>query len=378
LLMWLVVLAAAGYRLLRQARDAERFWVPGVAAALAAGAVHNLFDSLLFVPAIAMLTWTLIGIATAPATTTSEALVEPAARARKRSRESSRSLPGPAWALWVGGVLLALVGIQVAGMLQLKEGLDGLGPMTAREKLPTLRIAQLLLPWDIQVARAASRAQASLGLDNLDEAVRQAHRLLRIAPYRMPTYKWIGTLYKAQGRPDLALATYEQGLRHVPNEATLLYALAEAQQELGLRRETMETYRRLVEVEASPVGQVRALSEHIEWRFAKAHLALSSLSAPRDNPDAPFQHRRAAACLLAQRRLLFHGNPAAYLAVEELDADLERSLRADEEKLWQRLAVDFEERGDTRAAELAREQSGKVDETREQLEQIIKEVHENR
>ena len=123
-----------------------------------------------------------------------------------------------------------LVGVQVVGLLLLKEGLDGLGPMTAREKLPTLRTAQLLLPWDIQVARAESRAQASLGLDNLDEAIRQAHRLLRIAPYRMPTYKWIGTLYKAQGRPDLALATYEQGLRHVPNETTLLYALAAVQE----------------------------------------------------------------------------------------------------------------------------------------------------
>lgn len=375
---WLILLAAAAYRLLRQARDAERVWIPGVAAALAASAVHSLFDSLLFVPAIAMLTWVLLGAATSPADAVSETASEPPARSRKKPAETVSPTAGPRWALWAGGVGFALVGVQVVGLLFLQDGQNGLSPMTARDKLATLRTAQLLLPWDIQVARAESRAQANLGLDNLDEAIRQAHRSLRIAPYRMPTYKWIGTLYKAQSRPDLALATYEQGLRHAPNEAALLYAQAEMQQELGLRKDAMQTYRRLVQVEASPVGQVRALNEHIEWRYAKAHLALSSLTPGRDNRDEPFQHRRAAACLLAQRRMLFHGNPVAYLAVEELDADLERSLRADEEKLWQRLATDFAARGDARAAELAREQSVKVDETREHLEQIIKEVHESR
>jgi tetratricopeptide (TPR) repeat protein len=245
--------------------------------------------------------------------------------------------------------------------------------MNAAARLETLPTAEKLLPWDAQLALSKSRAYASMGLDHLEEALREARRALRIAPYRMPTYHRISNYFRAQGRLDSALQQLEQGLKQAPNEPVLLYALAEVQQELGLRREALRTYEKLVKVEASPVGQVRALAEYLEWRFARAHMALAS-SLERIDPEAAFQHRKAAACLLAQRRLIFNGSPAVYLVYDSLDEDLERALRADEERLWKTLVGDYRRQGETHLADLAREQVEQVDTGRERMEQLFNEL----
>lgn len=372
-LLWVLLLLVAFYRLLRAARSPEWYWVPGLGGALVASTLHNLLDSVLFVPAIALLTWALLGMATAGR---EEAAAPDSARADRNRQTAGSTRKVAATVAWVIGVVgLLLSGGQVIGQSLLKEGAAGMTPMNASERLDTLRSAEKFLPWDLQVARAESRAYASMGLDHLDDAIREAHRALRIAPYRMPTYQWIGTLYRAQNRPDLAMEQYKQGLRHAPNEVVLLYAFSEMLQELGQRADALKVYQRLVQVEASPVGQVRALSEIVEWRFARAHQALANVLAKRD-PERAFEHRKAAACLLAQRRQLFLGNPSAYLATEDLDMDRERSLFADEERLWTELADDYRRCGEAHTADLALEQSQKVDADRERLEKIISEVQE--
>ena len=369
-LLWLLLLLVAGFRLLRTAGDPERFWLPGLAAGLVASALHNLLDSVLFVPAIALLTWALLGMATASGEQPERAPV----RAGRERRASSRNAPRTA-AVTLAALGLLLSGGQVMGQLLLQQGQAGLTPMNASERLETLRTAQLFLPWDLQVARAESRAYANMGLDHLDDAVREAHRALRIAPYRMPTYLWIGTLYRAQNRPDLAMEQYKQGLRHAHYEVPLLYAYSEVLHELGQRAQAMKVYERLVQVEASPVGQVRALSEIIEWRFARAHQALANVLARR-NPDQASVHRRAAACLLARRRKLFLNNPVVYLATEEVDVDRERSLQADEEQLWTELAEDYRRRGEPHIADLALKQAQEVDADRERLQKVIADFRE--
>ena len=369
-LLWVLLLLIGFYRLLRTARDPERFWLPGLAAALVANTLHNLLDSVLFVPAIALLTWALLGMAVGGS---AEPVAESTPSRRPRAR-SARTLQQMA-ALAVAGVGLLLSGGQVIGQMLLKTGLAGMTPMNAMDRLDTLKSAEKFLPWDLQVARAESRAYASMGLAHLDEAVREAHRALRIAPYRMPTYQWIGTLYRAQNRPDLAMEQYKQGLRNAHYEVVLLYSYSEMLHELGQRAEAVKVYERLVQVEASPVGQIRALSEVLEWRFARAHQALANVLAKRD-PEAAFKHRRAAACLLAQRRRLFLNNPTIYLAMDELDADRERALQAEEERLWTALADDYRRRGEARTAELALEQVQKVDADREPLEKTIADFRE--
>lgn len=368
-LVWLLLYLVAFYRLLRDGRDAARFWAPGLGGALAAGALHNLLDSLIFVPAIALLFWALLGMASA-----SPAAAEPEPASGRRTARTPARRSGAVGAVVAGVGLLLCLG-QAIGFILLKQGMAGLTSMNATEKLDTLKSAQMFLPWDWQVARAESRAYASMGLDHLDDAVREAHRALRIAPYRMPTYQWIGVLYRAQNRPDLAMEQYKQGLRHAPKDVVLLYAYSEVLQQLGERAEALRVYQQLAEVEASPVGQVRALGEVLDWRFARAHQTLANVLAKRD-PEKAFTHRRGAACLLAQRRRLFLNNPTMYLALEDVDPDRERSLLADEERLWTDLAADFRQRGEARTGELALEQVAKVDTDRERLEQVLTEVRD--
>lgn len=368
-LLWVLLLLVALYRLLRAVRVPEWYWLPGLGSALVATALHNLLDSLLYVPAIAVFTWALLGMAMVPR----EPAAAEVAPARGGSARSSRSVWRTAGVV-AAGLGLLLSGGQILGHSLLQQGLVGMTPMNASERVDILKSAERFLPWDLQVARAESRAYASMGLDHLDDAIREGHRMVRLAPYRMPTYQWIGTLYRAQNRPDLAMETYKQGLRHARYEVVLLYAYSEMLHALGERALALKVYERLVQVEASPVGQVRALSEVLEWRFARAHIALANVQAKRE-PAKTFEHRRAAACLLAQRRTLLLANPVSYLAMEDLDADRERSLQADEERLWNQLAEVYRGRGEARTADLALEMAGKVDADRERLEKIITEVH---
>jgi putative inorganic carbon (HCO3(-)) transporter len=371
-LLWVLLLLVAFYRLLRALRAPEWFWLPGLAGALVASTLHNLLDSVLFVPAVALLIWALLGMATARS---EEPASEPEPARRGAARPARSHGRTVALVAAVLGIMLA--GSQVVGLMLLKQGSAGMTPMNASERLETLRSAEKFLPWDLQVARMESRAYANMGLDHLDDAIREGHRMVRIAPYRMPTYQWIGTLYRAQNRPDLAMETYKQGLRHAHYELMLLYAYSEVLHELGERAQALKVYERLVEVEASPVGQVRALSEVLEWRFARAHIALANVLAKRE-PEQAFEHRRAAACLLAQRRQLYLSNPVVYLAVEDADGDRERSLQADEERLWNELADAYRRRGEAHTADLALEMAGKVDADRERLEKIIAESHDLR
>jgi O-antigen ligase/tetratricopeptide (TPR) repeat protein len=392
LLAWLGLLLAAAAALWRAPRTRHWGWASGVGAALAATATHNLLDSILYVPAAGLLTWVLLGLLLAPGEGAVEASapkasesatsrgVTPTPRAGKRARKSRSRAAGPAQVLhstsgarkrWttavVAGVLLLLTGAHLSGRMLLDVGRDQVR-VNPIEAVSTLSTARLLLPWDHEVARVRSQAFIYAGRQN--DAVDEAMRVVRLAQFRPPGYYQLGALREFQNNLPLAQLTYEQGLTHTPNEPQLLYALALVLERLGESREALETYRRLTEVAASPVGQVHALGEVRDYRFARAHMALA-----RVEPEpAATDHRLAAAALLAERRSLHDANPVAYLGVGEWEPENERDLRTEEQRLWTRLAEDFQARGENRLASLAAEQADTVDRSRTRLEEIIRDV----
>ena len=362
-LAWLALLALALPALWKAPCGAAGWWVPGVAGALAAAAVHNVFDSLLFVPAVGMLTWTLLGLSYGGAP-------QPGPEGAPAARPAT-----PRWAPVLAGVLLVLTASQALGRGLLMEGRDSLRSRPANA-LAALETAQMLLPWDHRVA--VTQIDANTAAGKMDEAEEAARRVVRLTPEWPPGYQRLAVLFRYQGNRFMALEQYRAGLRHAPREANLLYAVARLLDEMRENREALATYRKLVEVADSPSGQVRALGEIRDYRFARARMALARQAEAEGKMDEAFTQWRAAACLLAERRLLHDGNPAAYIAAGDADPTNERDLRAEEERLWQRLSELFRARGETRLAQLSEEQAAAVAASHGRLEEIIEKEYPQR
>jgi tetratricopeptide (TPR) repeat protein len=241
-------------------------------------------------------------------------------------------------------------------------------PSTAGE---TLHTAQFLLPWDHQIADA--RRLNALRTGRWDEATEAARRAIRLAPYRPASFLFMGNIWRTRGGHEYlvqAAQWYHLGLNNVPNDLQLLFAYAGVREEMGDRAEAVTAYRRIADLEDSPVGQVRALNEVLDYRFARARMALAQAEP---DPEAASKHRTRAACLLARRRLLFERGPGGYRAVGDWDPRMpanEEQLRYEERTLWQRLAQEYRERRENRLAELAERQAEESVGSLEHLERI--------
>ncbi|MFN3648433.1 MAG: O-antigen ligase family protein [Armatimonadota bacterium] len=363
-LLWAALLLWAIWRLWRAPRAAEWGWTAGAAAALAASAAHNLLDSLWFVPALGLLAWTVVGMA----------LGLPAAK----PVESSQPAPGAAagrspwhWAgLALAGAGLVACGIQALGWRLYEQG-DAEKAVNPTAALETLRTAEALLPWSYQVAEAQRLAHLYQG--EWAKAIEASRRSISLAESRPFAYLAQARIWEnrmdGEQSPTAAVAIIDAGLRHTPNDLALLFARAEIWDRLGEPGDALASYRRIVELEDTPVGRVRPLAEVVDYRFPLARLRVAS-TAP---PEEALTHYRRAACVLAQRRRLHDANPALYQSggAGEYDPELERRLRQEETRAWRQVAQRLRRQGDERVAALAEEQAGQVEATRERLEELL-------
>lgn len=343
LLAWVLLLAAGAWQVLRPETE---LWRMAAGAGLAATAAHNVFDSIVFVPAAGLLTAALLGLLLA-----GEPPPEAPSPPRRKPRGAGGA-PAPRTPAWIAGTLLALSAWHTAGRMALGAAEPLLAERRWQEAADVLGTAQALLPWDHKVADLQRVTYTYLGRP--DAAVAAAQRALRLAPERPPSYYFLGRLREdVEDNPHLALAQYGIGLEHAPNEVQLLMAQARVQERLGDRTAALETYRRIVAVEESPIGRLPALAEVKEHRFARARAELARDAEARGNEPEAFRHRRAAACLLAERRRLFLASPAAYRSVGEFNRQEERELRRLEAALWRAVEPGFRTRGEASLADLA-------------------------
>lgn len=362
-LLWIALLGTAAWGLVRAPRSAAWSWAPGALGALAANAVHNLFDSLLFVPAIALLLWVLIGSGLACCGESGGASVPRAAPARFR------------WlAAGVGLFGLLLTAMHAAGRALLAQGQGETTPLTYASALRTLSLAQQLLPWDYQVAVQQSRATRFAGIKELQRAIDHSQRVIRLTPERPPSYLTVGFLREAQGDRLNAMYTYRVGLEHAPDDVELLYALAVVQDRLGFHKEALESYRKIVQVEQSPVQRVRAIADFRDWRYPRARVVLAREAELAGRKEEALAQRKAAACFLAERRLLETASPYAYTGLGDWDWDRERELRGEEEQLWHTLSEEYRRRGENRLSGLCADQAAAVQQSRDSLEKLIEAV----
>ncbi len=256
----------------------SRLLLCGLAGSLAGGAVQNLIDSDWYVFFLGAVFWTFAGLA--------------AGLAEREAEEAGK--PIPALTRIAAGsaatALLLLTGTEGigAGYAVAADAQQGSDPGGAAQSYTAARAWDPLssrypsdLGYSIDYVRSGDPANAENALDNA----------VALEPNSV-NFRRLGTILQAAGRNTDAVAAYKNGLHAEPNSVELLLRLAR----LSPPPDALAYYRRLSDLEQSPVGTARALGESVEPGFAYADAALGD--APGQPPaQARGYYSRAAALL---------------------------------------------------------------------------------
>jgi tetratricopeptide (TPR) repeat protein/O-antigen ligase len=289
----------------------NRLLLCGLTAALVGGVVQNLIDSDWYVFFLGTTFWTLAGLA--------------AGTSSPKEAETYPRLPTP--------VLIA-VG-SVTGALFLLTGTQGIGSGYAVTALAqkasdpggAAESYGLARAWDPLNGQYPSDQGFQIDYGHLGDVL-SAETALQTAVALEPNsvnFRRLGTILQAAGKNSEAVAAYQNGLRADPNSLDILLRLAR----LTPSPMALTYYRRISDLELSPVGTARALGESVEPTFAYGDTALGDSSA-RTAPDQATEYYRRAAALLEtyitqggslneQREVMAGGQPDP-----ETDTDLRR------------------------------------------------------
>lgn len=259
----------------------HRLLLCGLLAALAGGAVQNLSDSDWYVFFLGFTFWTLAGLAAG--------IVAPAvAMAEQKPAGPLLFASGLAAAALAALTMTQAVGAMYAGQAM---GMTATDPQGAAHTYDAARA------WDPLNARYASDQGYKVffaRLGQLTEAEAAARAAVAFAPNSV-NYRRLGDVLQKFGRQPEALAAYEAGLRAEPNSLDLLLDLAR----LSPAPASLDYYRRLSDLELTPVGTVRALGEYTETKFAYGDTVMGDQSAKNDPVRAAGYYARAAHVLEA-------------------------------------------------------------------------------
>ncbi len=231
----------------------SRLLLCGVIGALAGGSVQNMIDSDWYVFFLGATFWTLAGLA--------------AGIAAPVSQESwTQRTPLPA-ALAAGSVAAALFAFVAAQGIAAGYGADDYGAARAWD------------PLNGKYASDQGYKQFFVREGRLPEAETALRTAVALEPGSLND-KRLGTVLERGGQQKDAAEAYQDGLRADPNNLDLLLALG--------------NYRRVSELELTPVGTVRALGEVTETKFAVADAKMGDAAAKTDVPAAAGYYARAA------------------------------------------------------------------------------------
>jgi len=257
----------------------HRLLLCGLIAALAGGIIQNLIDSDWYVFFLGIVFWTLAGVAAGIALPLSATL-------QGRPRRTVLLATGSVAAAFTA--LTAAQGIAAFYAVQAVEQAPKDAPGAAR----TYSAARA---WDPLNARYPSDQGYQVYFQRSGDPL-SAEPALRAAIALEPNprnYRRLGDVLQALGRQAEALETYEAGLRTDPKSLDLLMALAR----LNPTPRSFEFYRRISNLELTPVGTVRALGEYTETKFAVADTVMGDQAAKTDARQALAYYARAAQVL---------------------------------------------------------------------------------
>ncbi len=255
----------------------HRLLLCGLLAALAGGVVQNLSDSDWYVFFLGFTFWALAGLAAG--------IVAPAAAEGKDGKPARPLLFASGL---VAAALAALAATQAVGAMYAGRALE----MAAADPQGAAGIYDAARAWDPLNARYASDEGYKIffaRLGRLTEAEASARAAVALAPDSV-NYRRLGKILQQFGRQAEAQAAYEAGLRADPNSLDLLLDMAQ----LSPPPASLGYYRRLSDLEMTPVGTVRALGEYTETKFAYGDTVMGDEAAKTDPARAAGYYARAA------------------------------------------------------------------------------------
>jgi len=233
-------------------------------ASIVSEAVQNLIDSDLYVFSIGVTFFALAGMASG---LTSGDLVD----------ESTEAAPNGSIALkWVGAaaalagaVFSVFNGVAAANVASVQSMLadPSINPADAGagyEKAMTWAPLDGKYPAEYGYRVLVQRENA------LPDGISQMRYAIERQPDALNYYRLASTLQRS-GDNAGAIETYKKSLEQDPNYLDSLIALAR----ITTGEEALKQYRRITEVDKSPVGQVRAIGDMIEQRFAIGYVAVA-------------------------------------------------------------------------------------------------------
>ena len=296
----------------------NRLLLCGLIAALAAGVVQNLIDSDWYVFFLGTTFWTLAGLAAGIAAPVLAAEEKPAQKPVLIALGSVAA---------VFCVLTATEGVAASYAAQ-AQTVTGIDPMGAAQAFGTAHA------WDpLNGHYPSDQAYSFLRGGDLRQAEISVRTAVALVPNSV-NYRRLGKILEAGGQQAEALRAYQAGLRAEPNSLDVLNDLARLTPLPG----KLDYYKRLSELELTPVGTVRALGEMTETKFARADVVMGEEAAKTDPTQAIGYYVRAAAVLEK------YADEGGSLNEQRLASDLgqpNQNLDADMGGLYKRVMDDW-------------------------------------
>ncbi len=230
----------------------------GALAAAAAGwlvglALHNLFDYSMYVPAVAVSAFAVLGAAVGPGKE----------RAGERDKVSRKRWLGPAMGLLVvlclGLNLLTIEAYTVLAETLLKQGRYGQAQESAAETIKPLG-GYSAESWET-VAKVYEAQLRSAQSVFLERAIAARLRAVELAPTVATSYMALARLYELKGVEREALEYGRKAVEVYPTNSRGLAYLGRLQDQAGLDQDAEATYKRLLALRATPVGKYPAVPE---------------------------------------------------------------------------------------------------------------------
>jgi O-antigen ligase/tetratricopeptide (TPR) repeat protein len=273
LLASVLVAGCRGLRTVPQADGDEHdgLILAGLIGGFVAAIAHNAFDSDLYVPANAVVFGAIGGLIVAYSRPASGVHLAEARLWPSWTRRVPIGVLG--LALLTAGSVSAPVRTWVAEASAALAAGDGYGALDA------YRQAVRLDPLDPE--HRLAMAMLLDGMGEGAEARKELVRATRLASIGKTWYR-LGRHDLAAGRPAEAAASLERARRSDPAHLRSRLALAEAYASSGQRSRALRVYEAMAELAGSPVGQVRAIPEVVDWEYGIAFAGLAE-AAMRDN-----------------------------------------------------------------------------------------------
>ena len=244
----------------------------GLLGSITAFCVHNLFDSDLYLPAIALSFGACCGLLRgfSGLKTGEEAVTQ-----------KSAGIPFlPRRALQAGGVLLALVSsmLIISRETARRAAEAAFEPDYARA-ISGYKNAASMDPLNPEYPLNSASLQALSG--DSEGADRDYRRAISLAPIGKAYYRY-GKFLQRHDNISEAVRQYEAACVQDPHSIQNLLALADGYRVQGKPARAVEAYRALTVMSEGPAGKIRAVPEVVDWEFGDAWLRLAEMAPDRN------------------------------------------------------------------------------------------------